>query len=125
MQLPHGEDASEHGLLRVLVQRGGREPQRAVGHAAALGQQVEHVGALLDRLRAERKYNISRWGVEGGGGNKKQTKMIKLFPNFNGTVLGTYLLFFTGKTNFRRGTSLRQKECFGTIVLHLGAKETC
>lgn len=52
MQLSDGEDADEHGLHSAVIQRGGGEPQRAVGDAAALRVKVEQVGALLDRLRA-------------------------------------------------------------------------
>lgn len=52
MQLSDGEDADEHGLHGGVIQSGGGEPQRAVGDTAALGVQVEHVGALLNRLRA-------------------------------------------------------------------------
>lgn len=52
MQLSDGEDAGQHGLHGTVVQRGGGEPQWAVGDTAALGVKVEQVGALLDRLRA-------------------------------------------------------------------------
>ena len=52
MQLSDGEDAGQHGLHGAVVQRGGGEPQRAVGDTAALRVKVEQVGALLDRLRA-------------------------------------------------------------------------
>lgn len=52
MQLSDGEDADEHGLHSAVIQRGGGEPQRAVGDAAALRVKVEQVGALLDRLWA-------------------------------------------------------------------------
>lgn len=48
MQLSDGEDADEHALHGAVVQRGGGEPQGAVGDAAALGVKVEQVGALLD-----------------------------------------------------------------------------
>lgn len=58
VQLPDGEDAGQHGLHGAVIQRGGGEPQRAVGHAAALRVKVEHVGALLYRLRAGRKTNL-------------------------------------------------------------------
>lgn len=52
VQLPDGEDANEHGLHGAVVQRGGGEPQGAVGDAAALRVKVEQVGALFDRLWA-------------------------------------------------------------------------
>ena len=55
MQLSDGEDAGEHGLHGGVIQGGGGEPQWAVGDAAALRVKVEHVGALLHRLGAERK----------------------------------------------------------------------
>lgn len=58
MQISDSENADEHGLHGAVLQRGGGEPQRAVGDAAALGQKVEHVGALLNWLRAEWKTMI-------------------------------------------------------------------
>lgn len=48
MQLSDGEDADEHGLHGAVIQRGGGEPQRTVGNAAALGVKVEQVGPLFD-----------------------------------------------------------------------------
>lgn len=67
MQLSDGEDADEHGLHSAVIQRGGGEPQRAVGDAAALRVKVEQVGALLDRLRAGWKTLIlvSLWYLVG------------------------------------------------------------
>lgn len=47
MELPGGEDPDQHRLHCVVVERRGREPEWAVGHAAALGVEVKHVGALL------------------------------------------------------------------------------
>lgn len=55
MQVSDGEDADEHGLQGGVVERGGGKPQWAVGNAGALGEKVEDVGALLDRLRAGQK----------------------------------------------------------------------
>lgn len=55
MELSDGEDADEHALHGGVVQRGGGEPQGAVGDAAALRVEVKQVGALLDRLRAAGK----------------------------------------------------------------------
>lgn len=55
MQISDSENADEHGLHGAVLQRGGGEPQRAVGDAAALRQKVEHVGPLLNGLRAEWK----------------------------------------------------------------------
>lgn len=55
MQLSDCEDADEHGLQSGVVERGGGEPQRAVGDAGALREKVEDVGALLDGLRAGEK----------------------------------------------------------------------
>lgn len=52
MQLSDSEDADEHALHGVVIQRGGGEPQRAVGDAAALRVKVEHIGTLFDWLRA-------------------------------------------------------------------------
>lgn len=60
MQLSDCEDADEHGLHGGVIQSGGGEPQRAVGDTAALGVQVEHVGSLLNRLRAGRKKQEQR-----------------------------------------------------------------
>lgn len=57
MQLSDGEDAGQHGLHGAVVQRSGGEPQRAIWDAATLWVKVEHVGALLDRLRADRRMN--------------------------------------------------------------------
>ena len=54
MHLSHAEDACEHAPHGGVVQGGTGEPQGAVGHAAALGPEVEDVAALLDRLRAGR-----------------------------------------------------------------------
>lgn len=48
MQLSDSEDADEHALHGVVIQRGGGEPQRAVGDAAALRVKVEHIGTLFD-----------------------------------------------------------------------------
>lgn len=55
MQLPHCEDADEHGLHGAVIQRSGREPQGTVRDAAALGVKIEEVSALFDWLRAGRK----------------------------------------------------------------------
>lgn len=60
MQVSDGENADEHGLHGAVLQRGGGEPQWAVGDTAALGQQVEHVGTLFDRLGAERKQSTTQ-----------------------------------------------------------------
>lgn len=66
MQLSDCEDAGEHGLHGAVVQGGGGEPQGAVGDAAALGVKVEQVGALLHRLRAERRQNDVNVTMETG-----------------------------------------------------------
>lgn len=71
MQLSDGEDASEHGVHGVVVQRGGGEPQRGVGHTAALGVKVEHVGALPHQLRTEDKAQQVNGGQKTVNGHRK------------------------------------------------------
>lgn len=48
MQISDGENADQHGLHGAVLQRGGGEPQWAVGDTAALGQKVEDVGTLFN-----------------------------------------------------------------------------